>query len=127
MLYPGADVAESFVPAEIDVPCFQPLAMVNINRFVRKRGEQMMFIYGEVNPWGAEAFRLGRGSRDSYVYVAPGGTHGAHIGLLPPEQADAAVSTILRWAGVSGSAALRGAAALDDDFEREELERRPRL
>jgi PS-10 peptidase S37 len=127
LLYPGADVAESFVPPEIDVPCFQPVAMVDIDRFVRKRGEQLMFVYGEVDPWGAEPFRLGRGSHDSYVYVAPGGTHGAHIGLLPPDQASEAVSTILRWAGVPEVAALRGPATLDADLEREELDRHGRL
>jgi PS-10 peptidase S37 len=127
LLFPGADVAESFVPPEIDIPRFQPWTMIDIDLHVRLFGRRLMFIYGEVDPWGAEPFRLGPGTRDSYAYVVPGGTHGAHIGLLPPDQSSEAVSTILRWADVPESAAVRKPTPLGAELETEELDLRPRL
>jgi hypothetical protein len=119
LLYPGADVPRSFVRAEIDMPPFQPLAMLDIDLFVRFAGRRMMFLYGELDPWGAERFAPGPHSVDSFVYVVPGGNHGARIADLPPSQADAAIATIRRWAGLAaigapGLAALRARPAEPD-------------
>jgi hypothetical protein len=127
LLFPGEDVPASFLPPEIDAPRHRPFAMLDIDRYVRLHGQRLMFIYGEFDPWYAEPFGLGCGTQDSYVYVVPGGTHLAHIGLLPPDQAAAATATIRRWAGLSGTADLREATTLGADLEREELERHPRL
>ena len=102
LLFHGADVAATYVPPEIDIPHFDKAAMMDIDLFVRMQGERLMFIYGELDPRSAEPFRLGPGTRDSFVYVTPGTSHGAHIGSLPPAQAAEAMATIRRWAGLRG-------------------------
>ncbi|MEU3302959.1 MULTISPECIES: S28 family serine protease [unclassified Streptomyces] len=73
-------------------------AMADVDRWVTTRGERMMFIYGENDPWSAEKFTPSR--HDSYRFVVPGANHGASIGKLPAEQQEQAISTIKRWAGV---------------------------
>jgi hypothetical protein len=104
------------VPPEIDVPRHQPLAMLDIDIWVRLAGNRLMFIYGEVDPWGAEQFELGIGTRDSVKYIQPAGTHGARISRLPAADRVAAEATIYRWAGVPApEAAKRGTRAEDDE------------
>jgi hypothetical protein len=100
LLYPGADVPRSFVPAEIDMPPFQWWAMLDIDVNVRFFGRHQMFIYGELDPWGAEPFHPGPHAADSFVYVVPGGNHGANVAQLPPAEQAAATATIRRWAGL---------------------------
>jgi hypothetical protein len=98
--YPGADVPRSFVPAEIDMPPFQWWAMADIDFSVRFGGRRQMFIYGELDPWGAERFQPGPFSPDSYTYTIPGGNHLSKISQLPAAQRGAAIATVRRWAGL---------------------------
>jgi hypothetical protein len=112
LLYPGADVPRSFVRPEVEMFPFQWWAMLDVDLYVRFVGRRMMFLYGELDPWGAERFEPGPHSVDSYVYVVPGGNHGARVLDLPPPQSEAAIATIRRWAGLPpldgpGLAALR--------------------
>ncbi|GAA3210728.1 S28 family serine protease [Actinocorallia longicatena] len=80
---------------------FRKDAMRDIDSWVRGHGTRLMFVYGQNDPWSAEPFRLGAGSRDSAVYVAPGMNHGASIGDLRPKQRARATADLLRWAGVT--------------------------
>ncbi|HBF81155.1 MAG TPA: aminopeptidase, partial [Streptomyces sp.] len=96
----GYQPPRSFVPRSIPMR-FQDSAMRDVDRWVRNNARQMMYVYGENDPWGAEPFHLGRGARDSYVYTVPGGNHGSKVdGLVPAEKAKA-TAAILRWAGVA--------------------------
>ncbi|WP_437324887.1 S28 family serine protease [Sorangium sp. So ce381] len=87
------------IPVE---PEFLPAAMEDVARWVATEGSELLFIYGENDPWSAGAFDLGA-AVDSYRYFAPGENHGAHIGGLAPADRDAAVATLARWAGVPRS------------------------
>ncbi|MEU9860526.1 aminopeptidase [Streptomyces sp. NPDC047971] len=123
----GYQPARSFVPSEIPTT-FKPSAMRDVDDWVRKNANRMMFVYGGNDPWGAEPFRLGKGARDSYVYTAPGANHGAQVaGLVEAERAKA-TARILAWAGVEAPAAAaaqplaRYDARLDKPAE-EELSR----
>ena len=114
--YRGQDKAESYVPRELRTR-FQPLAMADVDRWVRKSGSRLLFVYGQNDPWGAEPFRLGRGTRDSLSYVAAGANHGANISLLAPAEAATATAAVRRWAGVTASTARSAQSynpALDD-------------
>jgi hypothetical protein len=64
----------------------------------------MLFVYGQNDPWGAEPFRLGKGSRDSYVFWAPGANHGANIAKLTDDDKAEATAEVLEWAGVAPAA-----------------------
>nr|WP_311765382.1 aminopeptidase [Streptomyces zingiberis] len=108
--YPGTYEPRSYVPREIPMR-WRGQVMDDVDRWVRHRGERLLFVYGENDPWGAEPFRLGRGTADSYVYTAPGANHGAGIGDLREKERDRATAAVLRWADVAPAAVREGAAA----------------
>lgn len=120
--YPGLDTPRTFVPAEIPME-FDPLAMADVDGWVRERGDKLLFIYGQNDPWTAEPFELGPGTTDSFRYFAPGANHGAGITSLVAREQLAAVDTVRAWAGLeplageAGSAGARagtpGTSALD--------------
>ncbi|MFB7371588.1 aminopeptidase [Streptomyces sp. NPDC056222] len=100
----GYQPARNFVPREIPTK-FKPSAMRDVDDWVRKNANQMMFVYGGNDPWGAEPFRLGKGARDSYVYTAPGANHGAQVAGLVEAERTKATARILAWAGVDAPTA----------------------
>ncbi|WP_017237189.1 S28 family serine protease [Streptomyces sp. SS] len=99
----GYQPAGSFVPREIPMK-FKPQVMRDVDDWVRKNANHMLFVYGENDPWGAEKFRLGKGARDSFVYVAPGANHGANVAGLVDAERENATARILAWAGLSAPA-----------------------
>ncbi|MER5882636.1 aminopeptidase [Streptomyces sp. NPDC001941] len=94
----------SFVPREVPLPRFKPWVMRDVDTWVRHNAQRMIFVYGANDPWGAERFRVGAGSRDSYVYAAPGANHGATVSALVPAERDRATARILAWADVAPAA-----------------------
>ncbi|MFC5008054.1 S28 family serine protease [Dactylosporangium cerinum] len=116
--YRGQDRAQSYIPGEI-VPRFQPLTMLDVDAWVKLLGRRLLFVYGQNDPWGAEPFRLGPGTKDSLTYTAAGWNHGANISRLTAPEAATATAALQRWAGVPAPAALTAAApsylpSLDD-------------
>ncbi|MFJ5830083.1 aminopeptidase [Streptomyces sp. NPDC093089] len=99
----GYQPASSFVPREIPMK-FKPQVMRDVDDWVRKNANQMLFVYGGNDPWGSEKFRLGKGARDSYVYTAPGANHGANVAGLVDAERENATARILAWAGVPAPA-----------------------
>jgi hypothetical protein len=99
--YPGVSVPRSMVPAEIKFPRFDRHAMRDVDSWVRFQGSRLLFVNGENDPWSAEPFRLGPGTRDSLSFAVPGGNHGANISKLPEKERAAATAAVQRWAGVS--------------------------
>ncbi|GAA0523414.1 tripeptidyl aminopeptidase [Saccharopolyspora subtropica] len=89
----------NLVPREIPMR-FEQGVMRQVDAWVREQGAELMFVYGERDPWSAEPFELGPGTRDSYRYLVPGANHGAQIAGLPPEQRAEAESAVRRWADV---------------------------
>ncbi|MBC2907809.1 S28 family serine protease [Streptomyces cupreus] len=100
----------NFVPRSIPMT-FQPYAMRDVDTWVRHNARQMLFVYGENDPWGAEQFRLGKSARDSYVFTAPGANHGARVAGLVDSEKALATAKILEWAGVA-PAAVKADASL---------------
>jgi hypothetical protein len=100
LLFPGEDVPRSFLPAEIPTQRFDRQAMLDIDIYVRVFGRELMFVYGENDPWSAEPFRLGPTTHDSFLYIVPGANHGARIAGLPIEKQEEAVTAVKRWAGL---------------------------
>ncbi|MFF8509893.1 aminopeptidase [Streptomyces sp. NPDC015492] len=95
----GYQPARNFVPREIPMK-FKPHAMRDVDDWVRKNANRMLFVYGGNDPWGSEKFHLGKSARDSYVYVAPGANHGANVDGLVEAERNNATARILAWAGV---------------------------
>ena len=106
----------TYVPRDIPMRFDNGRAMRDIDRWVRGNANHMLFLYGGNDPWGSEPFRLGRGSRDSAVYVAPGMNHsGRIIDALPADEKAKSIAFVKRWAGVKdGGETLKSAPAADD-------------
>ncbi|MFG2308522.1 S28 family serine protease [Streptomyces sp. NPDC048566] len=124
----GYQPPRNYVPRSIPMR-FQPSAMPDVDRWVRRHARHMLFVYGENDPWGAERFRVGPGARDSYVFTAPGMNHGANVAGLAAEQKALATARILHWAGVAPAAvaadpsAARPLAPYDARLDRRDVER----
>ncbi|MFF9346851.1 S28 family serine protease [Streptomyces sp. NPDC014734] len=99
----GYQPPRNFVPRSIPMK-FDPSAMRDIDTWVRHHATNMLYVYGENDPWGAERFRPGTGARDSYVMTVPGGNHGSSVAQLVEDDRTKATAAILRWAGVAPAA-----------------------
>ncbi|WP_418957170.1 S28 family serine protease [Streptomyces tritici] len=100
----GYQPARNFVPRDIPMT-FKPWVMRDVDDWVRKNANRMLFVYGGDDPWGAEPFRVGKSARDSYVMTAPGANHGASVAALTDADREKATARILAWAGVEAPAA----------------------
>ncbi|WP_197675839.1 alpha/beta hydrolase family protein [Micromonospora auratinigra] len=126
----GYQPPRNFVPHGIVMPAFDSGAMRDVDEWVRHRAEHMLFIYGQNDPWGAEPFRLGPGSSDSFVFVAPGANHHlAVIGGLNDSEKSLATAKLLEWAGVAPAAVradpskAQRLTTFDDQLDRLNLDR----
>jgi hypothetical protein len=91
-----------YVPRDIPMKWQGGGAMLDIDRWVRRDARQMMFVYGQNDPWGSERFAPASGaSSDNHVYTVPGANHGARIAGLPAGEQAAAIAQVLKWAGVA--------------------------
>ncbi|MFJ7271544.1 S28 family serine protease [Streptomyces sp. NPDC099050] len=128
----GYQPPRNFVPRDIPMT-FQPAAMRDIDTWVKNNANQMLFINGQNDPWGAEPFHLGYGARDSYVMIAPGANHGANVSKLVEAEKALATEKILKWAGVAPAATPTGAAKAaplakpDAQLDQRDIEREPML
>ncbi len=108
--YPGyvaAHVADLLIYEDISVAdilpepvTYDPSAMVDIADWVTTEGSELMFIYGEYDPWTAGAFELG-GAQDSYLFTAPLANHGADILSLSNQDRIQAFDILETWTGVT--------------------------
>lgn len=90
----------TYVPPEIPMTRDQRVVR-DVDHWVRHHGTRLMFVNGGNDPAVAEPFRLGPGSSDAAVYVAPGVNHdifGDMIAKLPPRQKAKATADLRRWA-----------------------------
>jgi hypothetical protein len=101
--YPGYDVPASFVPDRLEPLAFDPSAMAGVDAWVRSSASNMLFLYGEFDPWSAEPFACGPDGKDRQCLVrwVPEGNHGADVRSLPDAARRAVIARIRHWAGVS--------------------------
>jgi hypothetical protein len=109
--YPFQESASAYLPGTVPTPAFDPSVMRDIDHWVRTRGSRLIFTYGSLDPYGATPFRLGPGTRDSHVYVKPGGDHLTLISLLSSGQQQQITSALRRWAGLPPATTSATAAA----------------
>ncbi|WP_405955193.1 S28 family serine protease [Streptomyces phaeochromogenes] len=127
----GYQPPRNFVPREIPTK-FQPKAMHDVDSWVKRNANQMLFVYGQNDPWGSEPFHVGKGARDSYVFTAPGMNHGANVAGLVPDQKALATARILEWAGVASAAVqadpdkAKPLAKYDSKLDKRKVERQLR-
>ncbi|MDC0765498.1 S28 family serine protease [Streptomyces sp. HD] len=124
----GYQPPRNFIPSDIPAK-FQPRAMRDVDTWVKRNAHQMLYVYGQNDPWGAEPFRLGKGAKDSYVLTAPGANHGANVAGLVADEKALATARILQWAGVPAAAVDRAKplAKYDVKLDVRDMEREPAL
>ncbi|WUI01649.1 aminopeptidase [Spirillospora sp. NBC_00431] len=117
--YESSYQPRTYVPRDIRMRFDHGRAMRDIDRWVRWNANHMLFLYGSNDPWGSEPFRLGSGSRDSAVYVAPGMNHSARlIDRLPADEKAKSIAFVKRWAGVEpGAQTLKSGPFADDPLQ----------
>ena len=78
---------------------FNPNTMHDVYTWLRDYGNNVVYIYGETDLWGATAMELS-GKTNAIKIVKKGGSHGTRIGNLPPAQKDLVYSALEEWLGV---------------------------
>lgn len=74
-------------------------AMRDVERWVRTEAKNILFVYGELDPWSAAAFpRDGAGQGFHWLEV-PGGNHGANLFKLTGEDKEKALAAVRGWLG----------------------------
>ncbi|RLB49736.1 MAG: hypothetical protein DRJ42_20370 [Deltaproteobacteria bacterium] len=87
-------------------PDHDPSAMPDIQEWVLSEGSQIIFIYGEHDPWTGGAYEV-PDVDDVLRVTAPGANHGAMIRTLLPDDRGQVLDAIESWTGTR--------PALDDD------------
>ena len=82
-------------PEGMDVK-FEPELMQRVDFFIRHKAENMIFIYGENDPWSAPAVELAYHT-NSIKIVKKNGSHRTRIGNLPTSQRDQIFDSIKSW------------------------------
>ena len=84
------------LPEGVDIE-FNPALYNRIRRFIRENDPQMIFIYGESDPWTSAGITNLRNKRNMFVAIQPGGSHLARIATLPEELKEKVVNQIRVW------------------------------
>lgn len=103
LVYPGTDIAESYVFSAPGPLVFDSSAMPAVTAWLQSDAERVLLVYGGDDPWTAGAFALG-GATDSFTYTVPGGNHGTKIADLSEPQRTEALGHLERWTGASAFA-----------------------
>jgi len=84
-----------FLPNGTDPEFNYPL-MQKINTWVQKEGNNMLFIYGEIDTWSAPAVQL-TGETNAVKMVKEGGSHRTRIKDFSEEEKEVIYSTLEKW------------------------------
>ena len=106
----------------------------DVDHWVRNHAHQMMFVYGQNDPWGAERSGWARVPVTATSMTAPGANHGAErAALWSPTRRPPATAGILDWAGVAPAAVqqdeakAKPLAPYDAKLDKREIKREPPL
>lgn len=75
---------------------YNPAPMQDVDKFIRHEAKNMIFIYGETDPWSSTAVDLTHNT-NSIKIIKPGGSHTTRIGNLPEEQKNLVIETLKNW------------------------------
>jgi hypothetical protein len=78
---------------------FNPVTMNRIYNWLRDHGNNIIYIYGENDPWSATAMELS-GLTNAVKVVRQGGAHDTHIGNLAPDQRARVLAALEQWLGI---------------------------
>lgn len=79
-------------------PAYERHWMLDVDSNVENNVDQLVFIYGDWDPWYGGAFATGK---YAHKYVVDHGNHMVKIADLAPDKRDAALAEVARWTGVT--------------------------
>lgn len=87
-----------FLPEDLKIKYKKGTAKM-VKRFIKNTGSEILFIYGEYDPWSATAFEVP--DKPNFLkIVKPGGSHSTRIKNLPPEQQQQVKEKMESWLGI---------------------------
>jgi hypothetical protein len=87
-----------FLPAGLKIK-YKKTTAKQVRKFMKNTDEEMLFIYGEWDPWSATAFEVY--NPNQVKVVKPSGSHSTRIGNLPSEQQKQVKEKLEEWLGIS--------------------------
>jgi len=87
-----------FLPDYLN-PVFDCCTMPKVNTWIQKNGNNMIFIYGEIDAWSATAVEL-TGETNAIKMVKKGGTHRTRIKSFDGEELEKIYDTLENWIGI---------------------------
>lgn len=99
----SAQVPQQDLPPGVPARPLSQHLMRAIHQWVATHGNNLLFLYGQFDPWSTQRFTLGPGTHGSAIYIIKGGNHLSPYTNLPPAQAQAFVTALRTWAGLSAA------------------------
>ena len=75
--------------------------MKSVKAWVEQEANQVIFVYGEFDPWTAGEFPVSISGKDVFKFFVPAGNHSANFSKLGTDDNRAAMELISRWLGKS--------------------------
>ncbi|MEJ2544709.1 MAG: S28 family serine protease [Calditrichaceae bacterium] len=83
------------LPEGVEVS-YDPKPMQDIKNWIDEHGNNMIYIYGEIDPWSASAVELS-GKTNALKMVKKGGDHRTRIKSFPEDQKEKILNTLEEW------------------------------
>ncbi len=88
-------LSKIFLPDGLKVK-YEKTTAKQVKRFMKTTDSEILFIYGEFDPWSASGFEIQK--KDNLLkIVKPGGSHSSRINNLPPEQKKQVKDKLEEW------------------------------
>ncbi len=85
------------LPKELKNIKFDKKLSKKIVRFLKKDDPEMIFIYGENDPWTAAGVTWLKNKKNIHVFLEPGGSHLARISTMPEPEKQKIISIMKEW------------------------------
>lgn len=85
------------LPANAGPIAFNDALYRKVYNYLKENDPQMIFIYGEFDPWSATAAPRFKGKKNEQIYVLPKGSHTARISNMPDDLKEKILTQINIW------------------------------
>ena len=85
------------LPEELKDMPFDKTLSKKITKFLKKQDPQMIFIYGQNDPWTAAGVTWLKNKKNIHVFIQPNGSHLARISTLPEAEKAEVMELINEW------------------------------
>jgi hypothetical protein len=91
-------LSKIFLPEDVQVT-YEKSTAEKVKKFIKSTDAEILFIYGEYDPWSASGFVVPQKSNLLKV-LKPGGNHSSRIGNLPENQKEMVKEKLESWLGI---------------------------